>query len=329
MPSPLKGVEALSMNEMNVTGKQKDHPSISDYYKAAAGKGDSRSITYQHGLSNFSSVQLGDDRVTFKKSLSQDVYKLDTERQAQMNLADAVAESVTKPPEQLAMDYREATEIVGSEKISQMEQMMRDKLQQRTKTGPFQLRKTFKYFDRDGSGGIDFDEFQRAMELMGFQFTEMQQLGLFARYDGSCSGEVDYTEFVNKLMESDFKGVASTAHGGRLHNMVRTFTATESDLLHGEAEAQGAGEEEDSDVDDDERERFRRAEVMNVFRMLDKNSSNTLDKGEVELLMRALGKNYTKKQLNDGWERVDTDRSGVIDFDEFYNWYNDMGGGRK
>ena len=75
MPSPLKGVEALSMNEMNVTGKQKDHPSISDYYKAAAGTGDSRSITYQHGLSNFSSVQLGDDRVTFKKSLSQDVYK--------------------------------------------------------------------------------------------------------------------------------------------------------------------------------------------------------------------------------------------------------------
>jgi len=75
MPSPLKGVEALSIQEMNVTGKTKDHPSISDYYKAAAGNGDARSITYQHGLSNYSSVQLGDDRVTFKKSLSQDVYK--------------------------------------------------------------------------------------------------------------------------------------------------------------------------------------------------------------------------------------------------------------
>ncbi|ACI64610.1 predicted protein [Thalassiosira pseudonana CCMP1335] len=88
-----------------------------------------------------------------------------------------------------------------------MEQMMRDKLQQRTKTGPFQLRKTFKYFDRDGSGGIDFDEFQRAMELMGFQFTDIQQLALFARYDESCSGEVDYSEFVEKVMENDFKGV--------------------------------------------------------------------------------------------------------------------------
>ncbi len=74
MPSPVKGVEALSIAEMNVTGKKKDHPSISDYYKAAS-HGDGRPITYQHGLSNFSSVQLGDDRVSFKKSLSQDVYR--------------------------------------------------------------------------------------------------------------------------------------------------------------------------------------------------------------------------------------------------------------
>ena len=125
-----------------------------------------------------------------------------------------------KTPAALALDYKEAAEMVGDEKISHMEQMMRDKLQQRTKTGPFQLRKTFKYFDRDGSGGIDFDEFQRAMELMGFQFTEIQQLALFARYDSSCTGEVDYTEFVNKLMESDFKGVAGV-HGARLHNMMK------------------------------------------------------------------------------------------------------------
>mmetsp|Transcript_8312 Transcript_8312/g.16781 ORF Transcript_8312/g.16781 Transcript_8312/m.16781 type:complete len:328 (+) Transcript_8312:197-1180(+) len=327
MPSPLKGVEALSLNEMNVTGKQKDHPSISDYYKAAAA-GDARAISYQHGLSNYSSVQLGDDRVTFKKSLSQDVYKLDTDRAAQMQLNDQVQTSQTKTPQQLAMAYKEATEIVGSEKISQMEQMMRDKLQQRTKTGPFQLRKTFKYFDRDGSGGIDFDEFQRAMELMGFQFTEMQQLGLFARYDGSCTGEVDYTEFVNKLMESDFKGVASSAHGGRLHNMVRTFTSNDISLSAA-VDAQEEEEESDSDIDDEERDRFRRAEVMNVFKMLDKNNSNTLDKAEVELLMRALGKNYTKAALDEGWEKVDTDKSGVIDFEEFYEWYNSMGTARK
>ena len=114
---------------------------------------------------------------------------------------------VEKTRKETKAEYAEAYSIVGIDKIHEMEQMMRDKLQQRTKTGPFQLRKTFKYFDRDGSGGIDFFEFQRAMELMGFQFNDVQLLALFARYDDSCTGEVDYNEFVEKVMESDFKKI--------------------------------------------------------------------------------------------------------------------------
>ncbi|GMH95236.1 hypothetical protein TrVE_jg11027 [Triparma verrucosa] len=320
MPSPTKGVEALSIKEMDVEGKTKDHPSISDYYKAASHE-DGRPITYQHGLSNFSSVQLGDDRITFKKSLSQDVYKLDTDRAHMMEQVAINNAGVHKTPAQLALDYKEAAEIVGLEKISQMEQMMRDKLQQRTKTGPFQLRKTFKYFDRDGSGGIDFDEFQRAMELMGFQFTEMQQLSLFARYDSSCTGEVDYTEFVNKLMESDFKGVANGALGGRLHNMMKRTFSTVDETKVDDNEIEHHSEDEDSDIDDEERERFRRMEVQKIFKMIDKNNSNTLDRDEMKLLMMALGRNFTEAEFDQGFSEIDTNTSGLIDFDEFYDWY--------
>lgn len=166
----------LSIPEMDVRGKKKDYPSINDYYKAAS-RGE-KPIQYQHGLSNFSCVQLGDERVSFKKSLSQDAYRLDFEEPEK---STTEAPTTTKSLKQRKEDYAEANEVVGLNKIHEMEQMMRDKLQQRTKTGPFQLRKTFKYFDRDGSGGIDFSEFQLAMELMGFQFTEIQQLALFAR----------------------------------------------------------------------------------------------------------------------------------------------------
>ena len=175
--SKLSPADHLSIPEMDVTGRKKDYPSISGYYQAAS-KGD-KPLKYQHGLSNFSSVQLGDDRIYFKKSLSQVVYQLDTSRVEQMALSEVLPE--TKTYKQRKLDYVEAKEIVGAKKITDMEQMMRDKLSQRTKSGPFQLRKTFKYFDRDGSGGIDFSEFQRAMELMGFQFSDIQQLALFAR----------------------------------------------------------------------------------------------------------------------------------------------------
>ncbi len=249
--------------------------------------------------------------------------RLDTERAAKMTVQLQPA-GVQKTAEQLAMDYKEATDMVGEEKISQMEQMMRDKLQQRTKTGPFQLRKTFKYFDRDGSGGIDFDEFQRAMELMGFQFTEIQQLGLFARYDTSCTGDVDYTEFVNKLMESDFKGVASSAHGGRLFNMVaRTFSQAQDSIE--ECKDVEQDEDDDSDLDEDERDKFRRMEVIKIFQMIDSDNSGNLDRRELELLMLALGKNVSQAVLDEGWARIDTDQSGLIEFEEFYNWYKTMG----
>jgi hypothetical protein len=170
----------LQIPEMNIKGKKKDYPSINDYYKAAS-RGD-KPIQYQHGLSNYSNVLLGDDRVSFKKSLSQDAYSLDDFGQdGQDKEVQENTQCQLKSYKQRQEDYAEANEAVGIHKIHEMEQMMRDKLQQRTKTGPFQLRKTFKYFDRDGSGGIDFSEFQRAMELMGFQFTEVQQLALFAR----------------------------------------------------------------------------------------------------------------------------------------------------
>ena len=166
------------LDDLNVPGKKSSHPSIAAYYKAAS-KGD-KPIQYQHGLSNYSQVRFGDDRICFNKTLSQDMYRIDTERVGRLALHGSA--SVMKTLKQRKLDYSEANDLVGSEKIFEMEQMMRDNLQQRTKTGPFQLRKTFKYFDRDGSGGIDFSEFQRAMELMGFQFSEMQQLALFARY---------------------------------------------------------------------------------------------------------------------------------------------------
>jgi hypothetical protein len=161
-----------------VSDQKSSRPSIAAYYKAAS-KGD-KPLKYQHGLSNYSQVQLGDDRISYKKSVSQDMYKIDAERANSMRISGSA--TAAKSLKQRKLDYVEAHEVVGVDKIFEMEQMMRDKLHQRTKTGPFQLRKTFKYFDRDGSGGIDFKEFQRAMELMGFQFTEMQQLALFARY---------------------------------------------------------------------------------------------------------------------------------------------------
>mmetsp|Transcript_3837 Transcript_3837/g.5026 ORF Transcript_3837/g.5026 Transcript_3837/m.5026 type:complete len:329 (+) Transcript_3837:42-1028(+) len=309
----------LAIQEMNIKGKTKDYPSINDYYKAAS-RG-AKPIQYQHGLSNYSNVQLGDDRVSFKKSLSQDAYSLDIEQEEPPEEKGNQGSYVqAKNYKQRREDYAEANDVVGLNKIHEMEQMMRDKLQQRTKTGPFQLRKTFKYFDRDGSGGIDFSEFQRAMELMGFQFTEIQQLALFARYDESCTGEVDYNDFVVKVMESDFKVVPKDAMKKNLDSMISsTFSSGESLLnLRGE---QLSNDDDMSDADEEELEQLRRREVKKMFDLIDKDGSGYIDRKELETLLKSLNKTFTHDEVNEGFARVDVDLSGRIDFDEFYGWY--------
>ena len=236
-------------------------------------------------------------------------------------LPDEIADKMTisdcpqKSKKQRMQDYQEANSVVGPKKIQEMEQMMRDKLQQRTKTGPFQLRKTFKYFDRDGSGGIDFDEFQRAMEMMGFAFTDLQQLALFARYDESGSGEVDYGEFVEKVMESDFQAVSS---GSR-----KALSALVSSTFLQQQGGDALENDDDSDLDEEELETFRHAEVKNLFQQVDRDGSNLIDKQEMTSLLSGLGADLPQSELDAGFAKIDTDSSGFICFDEFYAWYKE------
>ena len=50
------------------------YPSVQEYYIASS-KDDSKPITYQNGLSNYSSLVLGDDRIMFKESLMTATFK--------------------------------------------------------------------------------------------------------------------------------------------------------------------------------------------------------------------------------------------------------------
>lgn len=307
----------LSTPEMNIENKSKDYPSISDYYKAAASG--TKPIQYQHGLSNYSSVQLGDDRVSFKTSLSQDAYRGNMDNNGDsVNSSDGDndKDKIEKSYKERKAEYAEANSIVGLDKIHEMEQMMRDKLQQRTKTGPFQLRKTFKYFDRDGSGGIDFEEFQRAMDLMGFQFSDIQLLALFARYDDSCTGEVDYNEFVEKVMESDFKKIVPSQKKN-LNKLVSTAFGSNGGI--GTDGEQILADDEDSDMDEEELEEFRRTEVRKLFDLIDRDDSQSIERSEVGMLLKALGRSdVNQRAIEEGFQRLDTDNSGRIEWEEFY-----------
>jgi len=95
--------------------------------------------------------------------------------------------------------YATAVRYVGMGNIKPLIDAFKHKIMCKT-GGPTQLSRTFKWFDLDNSGDIDVDEFCQAMVFFGLNFTDMQVLALFAIYDNSLNGSLEYYEFVQKVM---------------------------------------------------------------------------------------------------------------------------------
>jgi len=110
--------------------------------------------------------------------------------------------------------YNKATKRIGADGVQFLITSVRDKIDQRTSGGPFALRKAFKYFDRDGSGDIDPDEFFDAMNWFGLQFTEHQVFALFGSIDEDAGGSIDYYEFIGKVIAQDYEDMSAKGDAG-------------------------------------------------------------------------------------------------------------------
>lgn len=157
-------------------------------------------------VKNRSSLLLGDERDRHWQT----TYEEDTAAVEDQALeTDQMDEMITNwnylEPHQREVEYKRALHFVTEEGRKNCELAVRDKITQRATGGAFAIRKAFKLFDRDGSGDIDPDEFKLAMLSFGLTFTDRQVLALFGSYDDNCSGALDYYEFLDKVLESDYK----------------------------------------------------------------------------------------------------------------------------
>jgi hypothetical protein len=182
--------------DADVQNQMRKYPSISDYYKASI-KDPSRPIQLQKGLSNFSSLNLGDDRIAFNESILSATYRIPVEGKMAID-----SPSKSKSRASRRREYQDASNKVGEFELNRLERVMKDKLFQRSyaTSSPFQVRKAFKFFDRECSLKIPIEGFTRALEFLGFQFSELQNKALFGRYDVNCEGEIDYMHFISAAM---------------------------------------------------------------------------------------------------------------------------------
>eukprot|EP01051_Picozoa_sp_SAG22_P018941 SAG22_NODE_3343_length_1768_cov_0.899940_1_plen_589_part_11 len=108
--------------------------------------------------------------------------------------------------------------IVGTIKgmsVNKAKELIQDKIRGRLPSGPSELRRTFQFFDRDGSGAISLEEFRQALQLQcGLQFEPALLRKIMASFGAGDDGasELDYKMFSEMVMGSSTRDATSIGH---------------------------------------------------------------------------------------------------------------------
>ena len=63
------------------------------------------------------------------------------------------------------------------------------------------------------------------------------------------------------------------------------------------------------------------AEIRENFEFFDRDSNDAIDLGEFTKLLRVISPTATLEQAQKGFELIDENQDGHIDFDEFIEWW--------
>jgi Ca2+-binding EF-hand superfamily protein len=153
------------------------------------------------------------------------------------------------------------------------------------------VRKTFRDFDADRSGDLDYEEFRNGLQMLGFRVNDAEFSEVMKILDKDGDGTIAYEEFCNQLGNTTMYGI------------------------------DGVGASDEAAAADAE-ERRARSLLGRVWARVDADGSGTLDREEVGQVLVQMGfENTGEKVLNRVMKELDQDGSGDVDFDEFSEWF--------
>lgn len=181
------------------------------------------------------------------------------------------------------------------------ERELKNKLAEKTRGAQHEeavLKKAFKYFDLNDNGNVDPDEFAKAIEKIGIQIPTKNDLNtLFSIYDVNGNGSLDYQEFSAALFQkssgSSRPSTASTAgmDPEQLAEALKNKLASRG----------GRGI----------------IGLARQFKIMDDDSSKTLNKSEFNKAMNDFALGFTQQQSSVLFDYFDVDKSGSVDYNEF------------
>jgi len=255
-------------------------------------------------VSNRSEFILGDDRDWSFDTTTQNHFAIPTKIPPRH--VSIFPAGKTNKKEELQKVYNDALQKIGMHGVKKLELDIRAKVHQKTSSekGPMALRRAFKFFDNDESGGIDPDEFHAAMGNFGLQFNPDQILALYCAYDRDYDGELSYAEFVENVMEGGTREAREEMKKLKLEeNSVQWVLKSE--------EVTPIKSTVTADKD----------HCLAVFRKHDVNGTGSIDLRELQRLTESLGLFMGQEEINGAMIDLDKDGSGDIDVDEFWEWW--------
>jgi len=174
------------------------------------------------------------------------------------------------------------------------------------------VRKAFKFFDRENAMRTPIEGFEKALEFLGFQFSELQNVALFARYVPECVGTIDYMNFIAKAM---FYGADDYLPVPKPEPIVREWQ-----LL--EREKEKARKEKANSLDE------KKTEEAELRRLFNKASGGgPISRDQFEVFLMALGYNMTSSEVAAHFVDLGIPKDQLLEFDLFYEWWqSDVGG---
>jgi hypothetical protein len=301
----------------DATEHHRTYPSIRDYYEGNR-KDQNKPMQLQKGLSNFSGLILGDDRIAFSESILSATYRIPVESKMALS-----SPSKNKTGHTRRRDYKDALDAVGDVELDRLERVMKDKLFQRSyaTSSPFQVRKAFKFFDRERTLQISIEGFTSALEFLGFQFQDAQNVALFGRYDTDVSGVIDYMHFINHAMfYSAFASDAENAPPPKPKKQTPWIVEPEA-----ETKVDNSGLYYVPDVEAEALAAMQKSELLGTYNKI-ATPGTGLNRGQFEVLASALGQPLDAKQIDTIWTDLGLPDGQGLAFDLFYEyWTSDVG----
>ena len=157
------------------------------------------------------------------------------------------------------------------------------------------LEDAFRRFDTDKSGGLDRDQFSKALEAIGMKFDAEKAARLFSAVDADSSDSIQWTEFVSAFQIDDTVTNASSSERATWQDSVVQQVAN-SLFQH-------------------------RIQMLSAFRMFDVDNNGEISAKEFRVGLRAVNKllpqALSNVQIDELRRALDKDGNGTIDYKEF------------